>query len=133
MADKKKYCCHSQLTILEKERMIIYSVSNARYYIMFISAQLPTCKCYEILLRIILYIVYTRISHRMSCEKSQKNCLHLQIFPIDHDGTTSPVHLDLENDLIQSLYFFSKIQKKIQVLADPVVVNFFEMYLIQHL
>ena len=36
--------------------MIIYSVSNARYYIMFISAQLPTCKCYEILLRIILYI-----------------------------------------------------------------------------
>ena len=34
----------------------------------------------------------------------------------------SPVHLDLENDLIQSLYFFSKMQK---VLADPVVVNFF--------
>ena len=45
----------------------------------------------------------------------------------------SPVHLDLENDLIQSLYFFPKIQKKLQVLADPVVVNFFEMYLIQHL
>ena len=33
----------------------------------------------------------------------------------------SPVHLDLKNDLIQSLYFFSKMQKKIQVLADPVV------------
>ena len=45
----------------------------------------------------------------------------------------SPVHLDLENDLIQLLYFFPKMQKKIQVLADPVVVNFFEMHLIQHL
>ena len=48
-------------------------------------------------------------------------------------GMHSPVHLDLENDLIQSLYFFSKVQKKLQVLADPVVVNFFEMHLIQHL
>ena len=39
----------------------------------------------------------------------------------------SPVHLDLEKDLIQS-----KMQKKLQVLADPVVVNFFEIHLIQH-
>ena len=45
----------------------------------------------------------------------------------------SPVHLDLENDLIQSLYFFSKMLKKLQVSVDSVVVNFFEMHLIQFL
>ena len=45
----------------------------------------------------------------------------------------SPVHLDLENDLIQLLYFFSKMLKKLQVSVDPVVVNFFEMHLIQSL
>ena len=37
--------------------------------------------------------------------------------------------MDLENDLIQ---LFNNAKKKLQVLADPVVVNFFEMHLIQH-
>ena len=32
-----------------------------------------------------------------------------------------PVHLDLENDLILSLYFFSKMQKKYKWWSDPVL------------
>ena len=42
----------------------------------------------------------------------------------------SPVHLvwDLESlPLIQSLYFFQKMSKKLQVLVDPIVVIFLEM------
>ena len=50
-----------------------------------------------------------------------------------HPSNLSPVHLDLENDLIHSLYSFQKLKKKLQVLADPVVVNFFDIHLIQHL
>ena len=33
----------------------------------------------------------------------------------------SPVHLDLENDLIQSLYFFFKNAKKYKWWTDPVL------------
>ena len=45
----------------------------------------------------------------------------------------SPVHLDLKKDLIQSLWFFSKMPKKLQVLDQVHFKKNYNDWINQHL
>ena len=65
-------------------------------------------------------------------------CSENHKFRINGTWIRSPVHLDLENNLIQLLYFFSKMQKKsvgwfFWNVLDPTLVIFLDIQKIFHL